>query len=87
MTTFEIKDMTCGHCVGVITKAVKAVDANAVLQFDLATHRVTIEPSAADAAHLSEAIQQAGYTPVRVEASLAPLAANAAPARGGCCCG
>ena len=87
MTTFEIKDMTCGHCVGVITKAVKAVDANAVLQIDLATHRVDIDAPAADSAHLSEAIQQAGYTPVLVEAPVEPMAAKATPARGGCCCG
>lgn len=29
MIAFEVKDMTCGHCVGTITKAVKAVDRDA----------------------------------------------------------
>jgi len=70
MTTFEVKDMSCGHCVSTITKAVKAVDHDAGVQADLATHRVTIDPTKADAAALSDAIRQAGYTPVVVEPDL-----------------
>jgi len=66
MMTFEVKDMTCGHCVSTITQAVRAVDPGATVQIDLATHRVTIEPTEADAAELSDAIQKAGYTPVAV---------------------
>ena len=84
MTTFEVKDMTCGHCVSTITKAVKALDLGAKVQIDLATHRVTIDSTEADAAELSDAIRRAGYTPVAVEAG---VAAKAAPARAGCCCG
>ncbi|MEO5734188.1 MAG: heavy-metal-associated domain-containing protein [Rubrivivax sp.] len=72
MTTFEVKDMTCGHCVSTITKAVRAVDAGAKVQIDLATHRVTIDPTEADAAELSEAIKEAGYTPVAVDVSVNP---------------
>ena len=93
MTTFEVKDMTCGHCVSTITKAVRAVDQGAKVQIDLATHRVTIDPAEADEAELSAAIQQAGYSPVAVVAVVAAVpglgrvAANAAPVRGGCCCG
>ncbi len=87
MTTFEVKDMTCGHCVSTITKAVRAVDAGAKVQIDLATHRVMIDPTEADAAELSEAIKEAGYTPVAVDAGVEPVAAIAATKRGGCCCG
>ncbi|MEP6875076.1 MAG: heavy-metal-associated domain-containing protein [Burkholderiales bacterium] len=87
MTTFEVKDMTCGHCVSTITKAVRAVDLGAKVQIDLATHRVTIDPTEADAAELSDAIKQAGYTPVAVEAGVERVGAKAAPVRGGCCCG
>lgn len=87
MTTFEVNDMTCGHCVSTITKAVKTVDEGAKVQIDLATHRVTIDPTEADAAELSEAITRAGYTPVAVEAGVERAAAKASPARGGCCCG
>jgi copper chaperone len=67
MITFEVNDMTCGHCVATITKAVQAVDAGAGVQADLAAHRVSITPAAADAAQLRAAISEAGYTPVPVE--------------------
>ena len=87
MTTFEVKDMTCGHCVSTITKAVKVVDLGATVQIDLATHRVSIDQTKADAAALSDAIRQAGYTPVAIDAGVARAAASTAPARGGCCCG
>lgn len=68
MITFEVKDMSCGHCVGAITKALQAVDAGARVQIDLAAHRVQVEPATADAAQLGEAIAEAGYTPVPVQA-------------------
>ena len=87
MTTFEVKDMTCGHCVSTITKAVMAVDQGATVRIDLATHRVTIDLTEADEAEVSDAIKQAGYTPVAVEASVERVSAKGAPARGGCCCG
>ena len=35
MTEFQIQNMTCGHCAGVVTKAVQAVDPKATLDFDL----------------------------------------------------
>lgn len=66
MITFEVKDMTCGHCVGAITQAVKAADHDATLQIDLAAHRVQVQPAAANAEELAEAIKEAGYTPVPV---------------------
>ena len=88
MTTFEVKDMTCGHCVSTITKAVRAVDQSANVQIDLAAHRVTIDSTEADVTKLSDAIKEAGYTPVTVEGVAEQgVAAKAEPARGGCCCG
>ena len=82
MIAFEVKDMTCGHCVSTITKALKAADRDAKVQIDLATHRVQVEPVSADAEELAEAIKDAGYTPVSVEAALSE---SAAPVRGACC--
>ena len=64
MITFEVNDMTCGHCVAAITKAVAFVDPGAKVQVDLALHRVQIEPIASTADVLSDAIKVAGYTPV-----------------------
>jgi copper chaperone len=63
MIAFEVQDMTCGHCVSAVTKAVKGVDPAAQVQIDLATHRVEIEAPAADAAAYSHAITEAGFTP------------------------
>ena len=64
MIAFEVMDMTCGHCVGTVTQAVKSVDQAATVNIDLARHRVEIEPADADAQALSDAIRAAGYTPV-----------------------
>ena len=83
MITFEVTDMTCGHCVSTITKAVKAEDKDARVQVDLAAHRVVIEPVNASAEELRNAITQAGYTPVAVKAAASP---GVAVARKGCCC-
>lgn len=84
MVTFEVNDMTCGHCVSSITKAIRAVDHGAQVQFDLATHRVLIEPTNSDAGTLAQAITQAGYSPV--ETTSTPLAHGMTAPRSTCCC-
>jgi copper chaperone len=68
MIQFQVDDMTCGHCASTITQAVKAADAGAQVQIDLARHLVQVQPSKADAAKIGSAIQEAGYTPVAVPA-------------------
>ena len=88
MISFQVNDMTCGHCVSSITKAVKALDSGAKVQIDLAAHRVEIEAAGANAVELRDAIKEAGYTPVAVEnRAVAAIVAAAAPTRKGCCCG
>ena len=57
---FNVPDMTCGHCVATITKAVKAVDPAAEVKADLAGKTVTVE-SAVPAATVAKALDQAGY--------------------------
>lgn len=84
MISFQVNDMTCGHCAGAITKAVQAVDREAKVHIDLAAHRVDIEPSASNALQLGEAIQQAGYAPQMLAGGTLP-SAEPAP-RSGCCC-
>ena len=64
MITFQVDDMSCGHCVAAITRAVKDADREAQVQVDLGSHRVRIKPVAADAQALADAIRDAGYTPV-----------------------
>lgn len=82
MIAFEVNDMTCGHCVSTITKALKAADKDAKVHIDLATHLVQVESAVADVEELADAIKDAGYTPT--SASAAPSAAPTKPA-GGCC--
>ena len=50
MMTFEVNDMTCGHCVSAITQALKAADKDARVQVDLARHGVRVETASAAAA-------------------------------------
>jgi len=64
MITFQVGDMTCGHCVATITEAVRAVDPGARVEVDLAARSVRIEPAGADLRTLADAIREAGYTPV-----------------------
>ncbi|HJW57377.1 MAG TPA: heavy-metal-associated domain-containing protein [Burkholderiaceae bacterium] len=66
MLKFHVEDMTCGHCVSTITKAVKDADPKASVTADLDHHLVRIE-GAADAGEIEEAIRDAGYTPVAQE--------------------
>lgn len=58
----QVHDMTCGHCSGVITAAVKGVDAQAKVDIDIASRAVRIE-STHPANEFVAAIQQAGYSP------------------------
>jgi copper chaperone len=83
--TFEIDDMTCGHCVSTITNAVRSVDKGVKVQVALAPRRVQVESTEADAQGFSDAIKKAGYTPVPVEARVAQATASARS--GGCYCG
>ena len=76
MIVFDVKDMRCGHCVSTITKALKATDEDAKVAIDLTQHLVMVEPTDTDTHALSDAIAEAGYTPVAVQATpgLAPPA-------------
>jgi copper chaperone len=62
MHTFTVTDMTCGHCAGTITKAIKEADAAARVEISLADHSVRVE-STLPGAELQKLIAEAGYTP------------------------
>lgn len=82
MISFEVNDMTCGHCASAISKAVAAVDRHAKVNVDLANHRVEIDAADADAQALSAAIKDAGYTPVAAGNTVE----REATMHRGCCC-
>ncbi len=60
MIQFTVEGMSCGHCVGAINRAVKAVDPDARVSADVSTQAVSIE-SGADKDELRDAIEEAGY--------------------------
>lgn len=57
--TFEVEDMSCGHCKSAIEDAIRAAGGTAAV--DLAAKTVTV--AGIDAARAAEVIAAAGYTP------------------------
>ena len=57
---FNVPDMTCGHCVSTITKAIQQVVPGANVSTDLAGHRVTVDGTS-DIEVVRQAIADAGY--------------------------
>lgn len=62
MMKFEIPDMTCGHCVSTVEKAIKAADPNASASIDLASKTVSVETTLAPEV-IGASISEAGYSP------------------------
>jgi copper chaperone len=62
MIELKVPDMTCGHCVSTITKAVKELDASAKVEVSLPEHKVRVE-SRASREDLVRSIADAGYSP------------------------
>ncbi len=62
MLELTLPTMTCGHCVSVVTKAIKQADPKAGVEIDLASHRVRIE-TLEDRETIESAVIEAGYVP------------------------
>ena len=62
MIEFDIQSMSCGHCVGRVTEAVRSVDPAAMVEVDLQTRKVRVQ-SGADRQAVSAALTEAGYPP------------------------
>jgi Cu+-exporting ATPase len=60
MYELTVEDMSCGHCVGRVTKSVQAIDKDAKVEIDLPTKKVRID-STADLDAIAKAIDAAGY--------------------------
>ena len=86
MVTFNINDMTCGHCASTITKAVTSVDSSARVEVDIPRKLVHVNGEVAIAV-LVGAIHDAGYTPEEVQAESHRPAAPQAARGCGCGCG
>ena len=60
MIELQVENMSCGHCVNAVTKAVQALDPAAQVAVDLAAKKVSVA-SSAPADKISAAIEDAGY--------------------------
>ena len=60
MYELQVEGMSCGHCIGVVTRSVKEVDAAATVEIDLATQKVKVESGAA-LEDIAAALEEAGY--------------------------
>lgn len=86
MFTFQVNDMTCGHCASTISRAIATVDKAARLDIRIQQKLVRVT-STASAAELAEAIQDAGYTPQLVQAEQDQPGAAKTSSGCGCGCG
>lgn len=60
MIELTLPDISCGHCVKVVTEAVKRVDPQARVEVELGAKRVRID-SGADPQALKDALAEEGY--------------------------
>ena len=59
--TMKIDGMTCGHCVGQVTKALTGLDGVQVEQVKVGTATVAYDPAAASEERIAQAIEDQGY--------------------------
>lgn len=60
MMKLNVPDMSCGHCAGVITKAIKEIDPEADIKVDLPSKTVAVTTTA-PTPRISQALSDAGY--------------------------
>ena len=59
--TFDVKGMTCDHCVHAVTEAAKSVEGVTDARVDLASNSAEVAGEGFDAAKIIEAIKEEGY--------------------------
>ncbi|WP_322980177.1 heavy-metal-associated domain-containing protein [Pseudomonas sp. C11] len=60
MQAFKVSGMSCGHCVRAITQAIKALDASAEVEVDLASGLVQVSDGL-DREQVQATIREEGY--------------------------
>ncbi|WP_457580546.1 heavy-metal-associated domain-containing protein [Ensifer canadensis] len=60
MQNYKIDNMTCGHCAGVVQKAILSVDPQATVKVDLGAREISVDTAAASG-RIAEALKTAGY--------------------------
>lgn len=60
MYELKVEGMSCGHCIGAVTRSVQDVDAAAKVEVDLAQQKVRVT-STAPLEDIQSAVVEAGY--------------------------
>lgn len=60
MTKLAIPDMSCSHCKATVDAAIKSVDPDATLEFDMSARTVTVQ-TASPVGALLACLETAGY--------------------------
>ena len=60
MITLKVPDMSCSHCSGVITKALKQLDPQAEIGFDMHHHMIQVDTTSTPNM-VVDALDKAGY--------------------------
>ncbi|CAM3238498.1 heavy-metal-associated domain-containing protein [Paracoccus nototheniae] len=60
MTTFNIPNMSCGHCKATVEKTIHAIDPEAKIEFDMASRKITLD-SRTHPDNVQTALASAGY--------------------------
>ncbi|MBU1309217.1 MAG: heavy-metal-associated domain-containing protein [Gammaproteobacteria bacterium] len=68
MMKFHVADMTCGHCVSLITRAILQLQDDAKVEADLVNATVSVY-STLSAEEIADAIKDAGYSATSQKAS------------------
>ncbi len=62
--SLKIDGMSCGHCVGAVTKALKSVDGVTVENVAVGSATIAYDPTATSPSAVASAVAKAGYTAV-----------------------
>ncbi len=60
MTSFNVPDMSCGHCKAAIEKAISAADPGATITFDMDARKIDVS-SQLPTADLTALLDKEGY--------------------------
>lgn len=63
-TTLRIQGMTCNHCVGTVTKALRGVPGVTAVEVTLPDRATITHGDQTDQATLTAAVDEAGYTAI-----------------------
>ena len=60
-STFKISGMSCGHCLGQVTKVLSSLDGVRIDQVKIGEATIGYEPRQITSSEIAEAINEAGY--------------------------